>query len=131
MLIGAVPPATISDWRYLGVSHLASLVTYFWYPMLDRMRCPVLVFDGAGLVPSSEGARPSSRAWKAGREHLPKPPVGEGSRTPSRAAPTDAARQRASNQPSKSWVQDLGGILSRFARRLVEGWCVAIPVRAV
>jgi uncharacterized membrane protein YeiH len=50
LLIGAVPPAAISDWRYLGVSLLAGLVTFFWYPMLDRLRSPVLVFDGAGLA---------------------------------------------------------------------------------
>ena len=28
VLIGAVPPAAISDWRYLGVSLLAGLVTF-------------------------------------------------------------------------------------------------------
>ena len=32
VLIGTVPPAAISDWRYLGVSLLAGLVTFFWYP---------------------------------------------------------------------------------------------------
>jgi len=50
LLIGAVPPAAINDWRYLGVSLLAGLVTFFSYPMLDRLRSPVLVFDGAGLA---------------------------------------------------------------------------------
>ena len=50
VLIGAVPPAAISDWRYLGVSLLAGLATFFWYPILDRLRSPVLVFDGAGLA---------------------------------------------------------------------------------
>jgi uncharacterized membrane protein YeiH len=25
-------------------------VTFFWYPMLDRLRSPVLVFDGTGLA---------------------------------------------------------------------------------
>ena len=50
LLIGAVPPAAISDWRYLGISLLAGLVTFFWYPVLDRLRNPVLVFDGAGLA---------------------------------------------------------------------------------
>jgi uncharacterized membrane protein YeiH len=50
LLIGAVPPAAISDWRYLGVSVLAGLVTFFSYPMLDRLRSPVLLCDGAGLA---------------------------------------------------------------------------------
>lgn len=50
VLIGAVPPAAISDWRYLSVSLLAGLTTFFWYPILDRLHSPVLVFDGAGLA---------------------------------------------------------------------------------
>jgi hypothetical protein len=33
-----VPPAAISDWRYLGVSLLARLVTFFWYPDIDKRR---------------------------------------------------------------------------------------------
>src|SRR6202140_1637710 len=49
VLIGAVPPAAISDWRYLGVSLLAGLVTFFWYPNIDKRRRLVLLFDGAGL----------------------------------------------------------------------------------
>jgi len=49
VLIGAVPPAAISDWRYLGVSLLAGLVTFFWYPDIDKRRRLVLLLDGAGL----------------------------------------------------------------------------------
>src|SRR6202158_6272589 len=49
VLIGAVPPAAISDWRYLGISLLAGLVTFFWYPDIDKRRRLVLLFDGAGL----------------------------------------------------------------------------------
>ena len=49
LLIGAVPPAAISDWRYLAVSLLAGIVT-FWRPSaIDRLRSPVLLFDAAGL----------------------------------------------------------------------------------
>jgi len=33
LLIGAVPPAAISDWRYLAVSLLAGIVT-FWRPSI-------------------------------------------------------------------------------------------------
>jgi len=50
VLIGATPPAAIADWRYLAVSLLAGLITFFWYPLIDRMRSPVLVFDAAGLA---------------------------------------------------------------------------------
>ena len=49
LLIGAAPPAAISDWRYLAVSLLAGIVT-FWRPSsIDRLRSPVLLFDAAGL----------------------------------------------------------------------------------
>ena len=49
LLIGAVPPAAISDWRYLAVSLLAGIVT-FWRPSITaRLRSPVLIFDAAGL----------------------------------------------------------------------------------
>jgi uncharacterized membrane protein YeiH len=49
LLIGAVPPAAISDWRYLAVSLLAGIVT-FWRPsIIDRLRSPVLLFDAAEL----------------------------------------------------------------------------------
>jgi uncharacterized membrane protein YeiH len=53
LLIGAVPPAAISDWRYLAVSLLAGLVVFFWYPISERLRNlrnHVLVFDAAGLA---------------------------------------------------------------------------------
>jgi len=49
VLIGAIPPAAISDWRYIAVSLLAGLVTFYQYPIINRLRNPVLVFDGAGL----------------------------------------------------------------------------------
>jgi uncharacterized membrane protein YeiH len=49
-LIGAVPPGGISDWRYLGVSLLAGLVTFLWYPEIDVRRRPVMLFDAAGLA---------------------------------------------------------------------------------
>ena len=53
LLIGAVPPAAISDWRYLLVSMLAGLVVFFWYPISERLRNlrnHVLIFDAAGLA---------------------------------------------------------------------------------
>ena len=49
LLIGAVPPAAISDWRYLGVSLLAGIFTFWRSSIIDRLRSPVLLFDAAGL----------------------------------------------------------------------------------
>jgi uncharacterized membrane protein YeiH len=50
LMIGAVPPAAIGDWRYLAVSLLAGAVTFCWVAGLDRLRSAVLLFDGAGLA---------------------------------------------------------------------------------
>ncbi|HET6632259.1 MAG TPA: trimeric intracellular cation channel family protein [Rhodanobacteraceae bacterium] len=50
LLIGAVPPAAIADWKYLGVSLLAGLITFFWYPVTDRFRKDVLLLDAVGLA---------------------------------------------------------------------------------
>jgi uncharacterized membrane protein YeiH len=50
VVIGAVPPAAMNDWRYLGVSLLAGTIT-FCFPAAVRQRWnPVLVFDAAGLA---------------------------------------------------------------------------------
>src|SRR5512142_2861206 len=45
VLIGAVPPAALTYERYVLVSVLAGLVTFFWYAGVDRLRSPVLLFD--------------------------------------------------------------------------------------
>jgi uncharacterized membrane protein YeiH len=53
LLIGAVPPAAISDWRYLAVSLIAGLIVFFWYPVSKRLpniRDSILIFDAAGLA---------------------------------------------------------------------------------
>jgi uncharacterized membrane protein YeiH len=50
VLIGAIPPAAISDWRYLAVSLLAGVSTFLWLPRIERLRSPVLLFDAAGLA---------------------------------------------------------------------------------
>lgn len=50
LLIGATPPAAISDWRYLVVSALAGLAVFFRFPLVERLKSPVLVFDAAGLA---------------------------------------------------------------------------------
>ncbi len=50
VMIGANPPAAISDWRYVAVSMLAGLLTFYWFPIINRLSSPVLVFDAAGLA---------------------------------------------------------------------------------
>lgn len=49
VLIGAVPPAALQDWRYLLVPVAAGLVTFRFHPALGRMEWLVNVFDAAGL----------------------------------------------------------------------------------
>jgi uncharacterized membrane protein YeiH len=49
VLIGALPPASIQDWRYLAVSLLAGVITFFWHSKVSRARHAVLIFDAAGL----------------------------------------------------------------------------------
>jgi uncharacterized membrane protein YeiH len=49
VLIGAVPPAALADWRYLLVPVAAGLVTFWFNPALSRMERFVTVFDAAGL----------------------------------------------------------------------------------
>src|SRR5512145_943647 len=50
VLIGAVPPRGIADWRYVAVCAAAGLVTFYWHAFVDRMRSPVLLLDAAGLA---------------------------------------------------------------------------------
>jgi uncharacterized membrane protein YeiH len=50
LLIGAVPPGAVNDWRYLGVSLVAGVTTFYFSPLIVRMRNPVLLFDAAGLA---------------------------------------------------------------------------------
>ncbi|OPF93588.1 trimeric intracellular cation channel family protein [Rhodopseudomonas palustris] len=50
VLIGAVPPVAVADWRYLGVSLLAGLVTFYLVPVVVRMRSAILMLDAAGLA---------------------------------------------------------------------------------
>jgi len=47
--IGAVPPAGLSNWRYLAAAIVAALMTIVAYPLVRRLRHPVLFFDAIGL----------------------------------------------------------------------------------
>ena len=50
LLIGVVPPGAVGDWRYLGVSLFAGIVTFYFSSWLVRMSNSVLIFDAAGLA---------------------------------------------------------------------------------
>ena len=50
LLIGAVPPAALQDWRYFAAAMLAGIITFLWYPTIERLRTPVRMFDAAGLA---------------------------------------------------------------------------------
>ena len=50
VLIGAHPPASLADWRYLVTAMLAGLVTFRWCGLIERLRNPVQLFDAAGLA---------------------------------------------------------------------------------
>jgi uncharacterized membrane protein YeiH len=66
VMIGAVPPAAISDWRYVAVSVLAGLITFYWYRIINRLRSPVLVFDAAGLALFAVAGAGKALAFHAG-----------------------------------------------------------------
>lgn len=50
VLIGAVPPAALADWRYLLVPVAAGLVTFVFHPAFGRMERSISVFDAFGLA---------------------------------------------------------------------------------
>ncbi len=50
VLIGAIPPGAISDWRYLGVSLVAGLITFYFSSAITQRWSSVLLFDAAGLA---------------------------------------------------------------------------------
>ncbi|MBZ0225703.1 MAG: trimeric intracellular cation channel family protein [Comamonas sp.] len=50
VLIGAVPPAAIANWTYVGVSILAGFIVFFWDPVVTRLDHKVQWFDAVGLA---------------------------------------------------------------------------------
>ncbi|MHC1558935.1 trimeric intracellular cation channel family protein [Actinomycetospora sp. C-140] len=49
VLLGALPPATFSDWRYLVVAAVGGLVAFALSRQLERVALAVTVFDALGL----------------------------------------------------------------------------------
>jgi len=50
LCIGAVPPAGLSDWRYLTVALVAALLTMVARTLVVRLEHPVILFDSLGLT---------------------------------------------------------------------------------
>ena len=50
VLIGAIPPASLADWRYVGVSCLAGLITFYRHSFIERIHNPVQISDAMGLA---------------------------------------------------------------------------------
>lgn len=50
LLIGAVPPPGIADWRYIAVPIVAGLAAFRWGAIVDRWRESVEVLDAGGLA---------------------------------------------------------------------------------
>lgn len=50
LLIGATPPAAIGDWRYGAAATVAGLLTFWWAPLIEKLKNPVRMFDAAGLA---------------------------------------------------------------------------------
>jgi uncharacterized membrane protein YeiH len=49
VLIGTVPPAALTDWRYLAISMVAGVITFYGHTRIDRLQHPLLIFDAMGL----------------------------------------------------------------------------------
>jgi len=50
LLIGAIPPPGIADWRYIAVPVVAGLAAFYAGSIVDRMHNSVQIFDAAGLA---------------------------------------------------------------------------------
>src|SRR3954454_2019689 len=49
VLLGSLPPATFSDWRYLAVAAGGGLIAFLFGRRLDKLNAPINVLDAAGL----------------------------------------------------------------------------------
>lgn len=49
LCLGSLPPAAISDWRYLATSAMAAGMAIWAWPVLDRLKRPIVFFDSLGL----------------------------------------------------------------------------------
>lgn len=49
LILGAIPPAAISQWQYIVASIIPGLLTFYFYPLVKKLNHPLLVFDAIGL----------------------------------------------------------------------------------
>ena len=49
VLLGSLPPATFSDWRYLAVAAGGGLITFGFGRRLERLNTPITLLDAVGL----------------------------------------------------------------------------------
>ena len=49
LIIGAIPPATITQWWYIVTAIIPGPLVFYFYRLIQRLDNPVLVFDAAGL----------------------------------------------------------------------------------
>ena len=49
VLLGSLPPATFSDWRYLAVAAGGGLITFVFGRRLERLNTPIIFLDAVGL----------------------------------------------------------------------------------
>ncbi|GLV60386.1 UPF0126 membrane protein [Dictyobacter sp. S3.2.2.5] len=50
LIIGAHPPVAFTNANYLWLALLATILTFFAHPLLNRLNVAILVFDAAGLA---------------------------------------------------------------------------------
>ena len=50
LCIGAIPPAGLTNWYYLVAALVASVLTVSFFPIVQRVNHPVLLFDAIGLA---------------------------------------------------------------------------------
>ena len=66
VLIGATPPAALTDWRYLAASVLAGGIAFRWHAAIERMASPVRMFDAAGLALFAVAGTQKALAYELG-----------------------------------------------------------------
>jgi uncharacterized membrane protein YeiH len=49
VMLGALPPATFRDWRYLAVAATGGLIAFTFGRHLDRLNTPINILDAVGL----------------------------------------------------------------------------------
>ena len=49
LILGHTPPATLTDWRYLGTAGLAGVLVFVWYNRIANHGTFIMTFDAVGL----------------------------------------------------------------------------------